>query len=81
MSICIGDIIAAAYSETLEQMPCENNGWSLLSMLGENVPLYRARLDARKVNARGRPLSRREVVEWNLRLFKNHRLDPRRLPE
>lgn len=82
MASGIGEMVSAAWEYAQEHSP--GVFWhegALLRALDPRQPRvsYRDILHAVKRNWRGRALTRREVVEYHLRLFSPTRLDPNRL--
>jgi hypothetical protein len=73
VSLTIGQIVVMSYDYVMEHCPADPPMTLLAALLGPpDRRTYRERLDAAKVNSRGRPLSRREVLEWNLRKWRQN---------
>jgi hypothetical protein len=79
MALTVGQVVASSYEWVLQRAPYESSV-ALLELLEGTRLSYRDRLDRPRYNFRGDRLTRRNMVEWNLKGLGSVRMNPARLP-
>jgi hypothetical protein len=72
-------MISEVYQNVLERTPWYSYYSPFLELIEGRRTTHRERLDRPCYNCRGRQMTRREVVEWNLHRLGNVRMNPTRL--